>query len=83
MLSRDIYRVMLKRIARYFENDNESYRAIAYNLSSDVNEVLHNNILYRSISIKYRAMIFYIAYFILFYPCSYLSPILKQTAYHS
>ena len=52
MLSRDIYRAMLKRIAQYFENDNESYRVIAYNLSSDVNEVLHDNILHRSISIK-------------------------------
>ena len=82
MLSRDIYRVMLKRMARYFENHNESYCAIACNLSSDVNEVSSDKILHRSMLIQYRAIKFYIAYFILFYSCFYLSPILKQTAYH-
>ena len=48
MLSCDIYRGMLKRIARYFENHNESYRAIACTLSSDVNEVSCDKILHRS-----------------------------------
>ena len=49
---------MLKRITRYFENDNESYRAIANNSSNDVNEVSRDKILHRSMLIKYRAMIF-------------------------
>ena len=58
MLSRDIYRAMLKRIAQYFENDNEIYRTIECNLLSNVNEVSHDKILHRSMLIKYRAMIF-------------------------
>ena len=61
MLSHDIYRVMLKRITRYFENDNESYHAIACNLSSDVNEVSRDKILHRSMLIQYGAIKFYIA----------------------
>ena len=32
---------------------------------------------------SYHTVKFYITYFILFYPCFYLSPILKQTAYHT
>ena len=52
MLSRDIYRPMLKRIAQYFENNNESYRAIVVTLSSDVNEVSRDKILHRSILIQ-------------------------------
>ena len=50
---------MLKRIARYFEID-ESYRAIECNLSSDVNKVLHDKILQRSMLIQYRTIKFYI-----------------------
>ena len=61
MLSRDIYRVMLKSIAQYFENDNEGYRAIACNLLSNVNEALRNKVLHRSMLIQYHTMKFYIA----------------------
>ena len=67
MLSRDIYQAVLKRIARYFENDIESYCAIDCNLSSNVNEVSCNKILHRSMLIKYCVMIFlhHLLYFVL------------------
>ena len=67
VLSHDIYRAMLKRIARYFENDNESYRAIACNLFSNFNEVSRDKILHCSMLIKYRVMIFLhrLLYFVL------------------
>ena len=58
MLSRDSYRAMLKRIARYLENDNENYRAIVCNLSSDVNEVSRDNILHR--------LLYFVLYLFLF-----------------
>ena len=41
----------VKVYAWYFENDNESYRTIACNLSSDVNEVSRDKILHRSMLI--------------------------------
>ena len=67
MLSRDIYQAVLKRIARYFENDNESYCAIDCNLSSNVNEVSCNKILHCFMLIKYCVMIFlhHLLYFVL------------------
>ena len=59
MLSCDIYQAMLKRITQYFEIDNESYPAIACNLSSDVNEVSHDKILHHSVLIQHHAIKFY------------------------